>query len=143
VEDYDEELVQFAIRYGHPKGCMLIAHWHNEPLGMVAYRAISPTMCEMKRMYVKPEFRGEGIALKLVLRLIDKARRSHFEFMRLDTLPAMTSAIRLYRRLGFIEIEPYRPEVELVFMGLRLKGPMTEDRRPYRAIVGHSSSVMP
>jgi ribosomal protein S18 acetylase RimI-like enzyme len=87
---------------------ILVAHWNSEVAGCVALHALDPTICEMKRLYVRQAYRGHAIGRALAERIIGEARASGFAKMRLDTLPMMQDAQRLYRTLGFVEISPYR-----------------------------------
>ena len=113
--------MQFPIMYGRPYGRLLLAQWHGQILGMVAMRRIDDDVCEMKRMFVRSIFRGEGIGRKLLLRLIQEARAAGYVWLRLDTLPNMRPAIKMYRAFGFVPIAPYRHETGLVYLGLRLR----------------------
>ena len=87
---------------------ILVAWNDGTAAGCIALRAIDASTCEMKRLYVRPAFRGLAIGRALALAIIVEGKRRGFRRMRLDTLPAMTEAMRLYESLGFAEIEPYR-----------------------------------
>jgi ribosomal protein S18 acetylase RimI-like enzyme len=76
--------------------------------GFVALRRIDDEICEMKRLYVRPLYRGQNLGRALAEHVIGEARKRGYKRMRLDTLPSMTAAMDLYRQLGFVEIAPYR-----------------------------------
>ncbi|HYS52988.1 MAG TPA: GNAT family N-acetyltransferase [Thermoanaerobaculia bacterium] len=102
---------------------ILVAHWNTEPAGCVAMHPIEDGLCEMKRLYVREQFRGHAIGRALAERIIAEARQRGYQRMRLDTLPTMTAAIPLYQSLGFVEIPPYRynPIAGSKFMELDLR----------------------
>jgi len=118
-QDFDREIATLPGDYDP----ILIAHWNSEPAGCVALHPLEAPACEMKRLYVRPQFRGHAIGRTLAERIIAEARGRGYDRMRLDTLPAMREAVALYRSLGFVEIPPYRynPIPGTKFMELDLR----------------------
>jgi putative acetyltransferase len=121
-QDFDKELAELPGEYSFPDGCLLLALYETQIAGCVGLRKIAEGVCEMKRLYVRPEFRGKGIGKKLAIEIIEEASKIGYTHMRLDTVPSMKEAIALYRSLGFKEIEPYRynPMEGAIFMELTL-----------------------
>jgi putative acetyltransferase len=121
-QDFDKELANFPGDYAPPKGCLLLARDEDKLAGCVALRELSEGVCEMKRLYVKPQFRGLGIGRALTEAIIQEAHKIGYNRMRLDTAPSMKAARMLYASLGFKEISPYRynPLEGAVFMELTL-----------------------
>ena len=107
LQDYDSELENLDIKYGLPKGRLYLATVEGEVAGCIALKYIDEKTCELKRLYVKPEFRGNKIADALVDQIIDDAKKIGYKKIQLDTLPFLKSAIHLYERYGFYEILPY------------------------------------
>lgn len=107
-QGFPEELAGLPGDYAPPAGRILLARVENDAVGCVALRPIEIDVCEMKRLYVRPAFRGLGAGRMLVERIIREAREARYRRMRLDTLASMTAARRLYQELGFREIAPYR-----------------------------------
>ena len=107
-QSFDRELRELPGPYAFPDGRLILSLLDGAPAGCIALKKLEPGICEMKRLYVRPEFRGHQLGLKLAARLIEEARRAGYAAMRLDTIPAaMEHAIKLYRSLGFREIPPY------------------------------------
>jgi ribosomal protein S18 acetylase RimI-like enzyme len=107
-QDFQAELVNLPGDYAPPDGCLLLAFNDNALAGCVGMRKLEQGVCELKRMYVKPEFRKLGIGRKLAETVIALAHDTGYKLMRLDTLANMTEAVSLYRSLGFKESERYR-----------------------------------
>ncbi len=103
-QNFDQELASLPGDYDP----ILLARWNDDVAGCVALHPFGDGVCEMKRLYVRPQFRGHDIGRALAERLIAVARERGYRAMRLDTLPTMQKAMRLYESLGFVDVEPYR-----------------------------------
>ncbi len=107
-QDFDEELSLLPGEYAPPGGCLLLAWDGGEPAGCVALRQFSGSICEMKRLFVRPQFRDLGYGRRLADEAIRHARKIGYHRMVLDTMASMQAAIGLYGSLGFRDIPPYR-----------------------------------
>jgi ribosomal protein S18 acetylase RimI-like enzyme len=131
-QGFDEELATLPGKYAPPFGTVIVARSDGMPCGCVALRRIDERTCEMKRLYVRSGCRGSRIGAELVTRIIEAALAKGYQAMRLDTLPAMKSAVSLYRSFGFQEIEPYiyNPLPGALFMEKRLQQSSAQPRSP-------------
>ena len=110
-QGFEDELAGLPGEYAGPAGAILLAEEEDTGriAGCVALRPLEePGVCEMKRMYVRPEFRGRHVGRALGERILAEARARGYRAMRLDTIDTMTPAIALYRELGFAPIAAYR-----------------------------------
>jgi len=122
-QNFDQELADLPGAYAPPNGRLLLALVDDQLAGCVALRKIGDGVCEMKRLFVREDFRGQGLGRKLIDAVIEAAREIGYQQMRLDTLPMkMKSAIGIYRSLGFKEIGPYyeNPVAGALFMEMAL-----------------------
>ncbi|MDY3014546.1 MAG: GNAT family N-acetyltransferase [Evtepia sp.] len=107
LQRYDAELNNLAEKYGQPGGRLYLVRVDGAPAGCIAMKRLDETKCEMKRLYIRPAFRGKGIARRLVTMLLADAQEEGYQAMLLDTFPFLKGAIRLYQELGFYEIPSY------------------------------------
>ena len=122
IQHYDEELNQLEVKYGPPGGRLYLAYCDGELAGCIGMRNLDGQSCEMKRLYVRPRFRGNRIGDRLVGRIIVDAKEAGYSHIQLDTLPFLKSAIRMYRRYGFYETASYNdsPMDTSIYMRLDL-----------------------
>lgn len=136
-QGFEQELASLPGKYAAPEGSILLAKYRGQIAGCVAVRllktevdekvsSLAPqqqnTICEMKRLYVKSDFRGLSIGVKLTEAIIQKARQLGYSKMQLDTLQRLRTAMDIYRQFGFREIKPYyaNPLDEVVYWELAL-----------------------
>ncbi len=121
-QNFEEELANLPGDYAPPKGRLLLALWDDQVAGCVGLRKINQQGCEMKRLYVRPQFRRLEIGKILAGEIIEEAKKIGYTWMRLDTVPSMKEARTLYESLGFKKIPPYRhnPIAGAVFLELEL-----------------------
>jgi putative acetyltransferase len=106
-QDFETELEGLPGAYAPPQGILLLARSGGEAAGCVGVRPFDDGRCEMKRLYVRGQYRGSGLGRLLAQRAITFARGTGYRCMLLDTLPQMEQAVRLYRELGFLRCAPY------------------------------------
>ena len=155
IQKYDDELKDLKVKYGMPQGRLYIAFSDSsdsaakhitlgrtagettgaaaddsKAAGCIGLKRIDDTACEMKRLYVRPEFRGKDIGRILVQKIIDDAKEIGYSYMLLDTLPFLKSALHIYREFGFYQIESYNdsPMSTSIYMRLDLSKGFTCSR---------------
>src|SRR5579862_987295 len=122
-QNFDKELAALPGDYAPPDGRLLLAEYEGQLAACVALHKLEDDICEMKRLYLRPQFRGKGLGRALADRIIAEARQIGYRRMRLDTVePVMKDAVAMYRRLGFQEIAPYcaNPIAGALYMELPL-----------------------
>ena len=122
-QSFDTELASLPGDYAPPAGRLLLAQHENQPAGCVALHKLEPGICEMKRLYLRLQFRGKGLGRALADQIIAEARQIGYERIRLDTVePVMKDAVAMYRKMGFREIAPYRlnPIAGALYMEMHL-----------------------
>ena len=122
-QNFDQELAALPGDYVPPEGRLLLAEYEGQLAGCIALHKLKPEICEMKRLYVRPQFRGKKLGRAIADYIIAEARDIGYLRMRLDTVePAMKEAVAMYRKIGFREIEPYcsNPIAGALYMELQL-----------------------
>jgi len=122
-QNFEKELEELPGPYGLPHGRLILCEVDEKPAGCIALKPIEPGICEMKRLFVRPEFRGMRLGVKLTYYIISEARAIGYTNMRLDTIRGMMdNAIALYESLGFREIPAYyhNPIPNACYMELKL-----------------------
>jgi len=125
-QNFDQELANLPGDYAPPRGRLLLAREFEQTMGCIALRSLGPTTCEMKRLFVRPEYRDRGLGRVLAEAIIEEARKIGYTQMRLDTIAdRMDRAVALYKSIGFVTIPPYRnnPVDTATFMELDLLKP--------------------
>ncbi len=107
-QGFDKELEEIAVQYNAPEGVLLLLTDNDKNIGCVGLRKMEDGAAEMKRMYIKKDFRGKGLSKLLIEQLLQHAKGRKYKSVRLDTLPQMKEAVNLYISFGFKEIQPYR-----------------------------------
>jgi ribosomal protein S18 acetylase RimI-like enzyme len=122
LQNYNDEIENLGKKYGLPDGRLYIAYFDGQAAGCIALRQMSKTECEMKRLYIKPQFRKMKIGRTLVELIINDAKKIGYQYMFLDTLPSLEAALKLYEKFGFYRIPPYNdsPIDNTIFMKLDL-----------------------
>ena len=122
LQNFKKELNHLDVKYGMPWGRLYLAICNGKPAGCIGLRKLDEHNCEMKRLYVRPQFRGNHIGEKLIQQIIYDAKVIGYSYMLLDTFPFLTSAIRMYQSYGFYEIERYNenPIDGCIYMKLNL-----------------------
>jgi GNAT superfamily N-acetyltransferase len=106
-QNFEQELKELPKRYGPPDGVVVIARVNGKSAGCAALHRLSEEICEMKRLYVRDDFRGLGIGKELITVILTEAVKRNYRLIRLDTLPTMGKAQSLYEAFRFYDVEPY------------------------------------
>ena len=124
LQEFQYECQELQEKYGLPGGRLYIAYWKRQVAGCIALKQIDEATCEMKRLYVRPQFGGKKIGESLVKTILNDAAEIGYQSMVLDTFPSLDKAIHLYEKLGFYRIPPYSnsPVPDTVYMKFDLAG---------------------
>ena len=122
LQNYDEEIKHLEKKYRIPDGRLYLLYCDEKAAGCIGLRKINDQLCEMKRLYIRPKFRGKKLGEFLIEKIITEAREIGYSHILLDTLPFLQNAIHLYKKFGFYEIERYNdnPMDTAIYMKLDL-----------------------
>ena len=107
-QDVDRELAEISVEYNAPTGALLLAFDDKKAIACAGVRKIDGATSELKRMFVDPNYRGLQLGQQILQQALNEAKQLGYKFIRLDTVPHMRAAIKLYKAAGFYEIDPYR-----------------------------------
>ena len=107
-QNFAQELKTIDTQYGPPFGCLILVYHEKDVIGCFGIRRLDPAIGELKRMFIRPQFRNQGIGKIMLQKAIKMGTELGYKKLRLDTLPSMKAATNLYQSLGFYEIEAYR-----------------------------------
>lgn len=121
-QNFAGEMAEFSDMYGLPSGSMILLEVDGSVVGAVGLRRFSEGVAEMKRMFILPQYQGNGFGNSLIRSFIERARELNYKSIKLDTIPRLDKAFSLYRKFGFQIVEPYRfnPDPETLYMELVL-----------------------
>lgn len=119
-QNFETEVVDLPGKYASPRGRFALALVGDQPVGCIALRPVDDRRGEAKRLYVRNQFRGRGIARELLRWLISEARTAGYRDLVCDTMPSMIEALAMYQRFGFQQIGPYSADATPTAIYLRL-----------------------
>jgi len=121
-QDFEDELKTLPGKYAQPDGRLYVITLENKLAGCIGLRRYDETRCEMKRLFVRPQFRGLRLGQILAEKIIQDAKDIGYKEMVLDTLSSLESAVYMYRKMGFEEVEPYydNPLKDVLYFKLKL-----------------------
>lgn len=125
-QDFEQELADLPGKYSPPSGALMLIRTGERVAGCVALRELEQGVCEMKRLFVRPEFRGRGLGRRLAERIVEEAKLMRYRRMKLDTFEFLDGAVYLYKQMGFRKIGSYydNPHEEVQYWELNLTPPV-------------------
>jgi putative acetyltransferase len=133
-QGFGAELEGLPGAYGVAGGALLLAKYQREPAGTIGLRRLDETSGEVKRLYLRPRFRGQGLGRRLLEAVIERATALRCKCLYADTLPIMMEALSLYQRAGFERVEPYSstPTPGAIYLKLELDARVSEPLKTLR-----------